>query len=44
MLPAIFYCDGIFWCYKSYPLKENLVPRFGGIGKQEEDIQDILER
>jgi hypothetical protein len=25
------------------PLKKNLVPRFGGIGKQEE-IQDILDR
>jgi hypothetical protein len=34
MLLAIFYYDGIFGCYKSYPLKENLVPRFGGIGKQ----------
>jgi hypothetical protein len=35
MLLAIFYCDGIFGCYKSYPLKEDLVLRFGGIGKQE---------
>jgi hypothetical protein len=44
MLLTIFYCDGIFGCYKSYPLKENLVPRFGEIGKQEEEIQDVLKR
>jgi hypothetical protein len=44
MLLAIFYCDGISECYKSYPLKGKLVPRFGGIGKQEEEIQDVLER
>jgi hypothetical protein len=34
MFLAIFYCDGIFGCYKSAPLKKNLVPRFGEIGKE----------
>jgi hypothetical protein len=39
MFLTLFYCDGIFGCYKSYPLKENLVPRFGEIGKREKGVK-----
>jgi hypothetical protein len=35
MFLTLFYCDEVFGCYKSHPLKENLVPRFREIGKGE---------
>jgi hypothetical protein len=42
MFLTIFYYDGISKCYKSYPLKENLVQRFGGIGKQLRRFQYMM--